>query len=121
MYYRLAKSIFKLQVTHDSHTPGKILLNIYKNTNVYIITTIKTNRVSLRTSVTSSNSFCSFTLRQLGLTKEKSFPEFRSFLRLRADVLLSDRVDVELGEMTNFFRHTGYDGNCERCADDRHK
>ena len=91
--------------------------------NVYIITTIKTNRVSLRTSVTSSNSFCSFTLRQLRLTKEKSFPEFRSFLRLRADVLLSDRVDVdELGDdKLDHFRHTGDDGNRERCADDRHK
>ena len=57
------------------------------------------------------------------MTKEKSFPEFRSFLRLRADVLLSDRVDVaELGDdKLDHFRHTGDDVNRERCADDRHK
>ena len=57
------------------------------------------------------------------MTKEKSFPEFRSFLRLRADVLLSDRVDVaELGDdKLDHFRHTGVDGNRERCADDGHK
>ena len=52
-----------------------------------------------------------------------SFPEFRSFLRLRDDVLLSDRVDVdELGDdKLDHFRHTGADGNRERGADDRHK
>ena len=57
------------------------------------------------------------------MTKEKSFPEFRSFLRQRGDVLLSDRVDVvELGDdKLDHFRHTGDDGNRERCADDWHK
>ena len=71
----------------------------------------------------SINPLCFFTLRQLGLTKVKSFPEFCSFLRLRADVLLSDRVDVaELGDdKLDHFRHTGDDGDRERCADDRHK
>ena len=55
------------------------------------------------------------------MTKVKSFPEFRSFLRLRVDVLLSDRVDVaELGD-DKLDHFTGVDGNRERCADDRHK
>jgi len=46
--------------------------------------------------------------------KEKSFPEFRSLLnRVDVDKLGVDKLD--------HFRHTGVDGNRERCVDDKHK